>query len=380
MKFRAELINPRTFRGAKENLKKGLNSLGLKIPKEAQKLYKNIKSPLENIVLDLLVLKNNYWILPLTKDIHPLRIEEAKVCIEDLRLIIKDAISSLSIEELLTVNFETNRSKRTNLIAFLGEIGEVSLFKAAFRKLLVQLSDEDLQSLFLILQHSYEGSQLSEALGLASSLIHRGHYCYIAIADWMLATLYQEGRAHDFISLASNATDNLPEEMELKKSELETAWTIERYKKDKWDIRPKQTSFDEAEFKAKAERDFNQYVIEANYENLFLKCLYNFMNSPKSSPNEIRARFLWTLIESNPLLVAAGALVLVGAIALTVGTMGIAGFTLLAGSAAAVGLACAGGITLGAGVGLGAVGFFSSCVKEAPNEVEVNDNFYVGLV
>ncbi len=379
MKFREER-NPVSYLGARQNLKKGLNSLGLKIPDEELQFYKTIKSPLENIVLDLYVSKNRYWILPLTLECHPIRVEEAKIYIEDLRTIIHNAISTLSAEELLTVNFDTNRNKRTNLIAFLGEIGEVSLFKAAFLKLEEQLPVDELQTILLSLQHSYEGSEISEAVGLASTALNRGHYCYIALADWMLDTLYQQDRAVELIALASDAIENLVDEMNRQKNLLAKNWPIERYKSMKWVTRPKHFSFDEVKFKAKVECDFKQFVIEPNYENLFLKSLSNFVNTAKPPSNEFSASFLLSIFESKELLIAAGILIVLGAIALTIGTMGIGGLTVLAGTATAYGLAFVGGTSLGLGLCLGAPGFFSSCAKKRPSEMELETNFYIGQI
>ncbi|MBA2709555.1 MAG: hypothetical protein H0U57_03060 [Tatlockia sp.] len=74
------------------------------------------------------------------------------------------------------------------------------LFKAAFRKLQKQLSTKELLSIFCILKHAYEGSRLSDTLGLASTLLSRGNICFIHQAEWMLGTLQKEGRGEAFLN------------------------------------------------------------------------------------------------------------------------------------------------------------------------------------
>jgi len=143
-------------------------------------------------VLDLLSIKKSYVKFSVSKQ----EISEAQYksittkVIIPLRNIINDAIAMLSPEELLSVYVDTGKIYKDSILCVLGEMGEIALFKNVFCKLKKLLSLADLHALYDFLQDDYEGiSKIAEELGLCSSFLNRGNFCYIALAEWILTQI-----------------------------------------------------------------------------------------------------------------------------------------------------------------------------------------------
>jgi len=375
MQDRYEL--PETYIQAAFNLAKGHHSLGFDLSPEQKRDYPRNNNLLERIVVDLATFKNIYNQLLVDKTVEMNQIAEFKGSIRSLRTVILDAITTLSDVQLLAVSFDTGRYNRISLLAYLAEIGEVSLFKAAFIKLQPKLFEDDLRTIFQVLNQSYEGSRLSESLGLASSTLERGNVCYPVMVEWMLNSLRAKGVEflphlqtklnYDSEKLIKSANERL----------ASRAIDVETFKNSAWQnlSREQAQESDEALVKAAAEVRYHKFVTEPKGEHLFLKAVNNFFLSANPIYEETSSDFLLKVLASKELKIAALVIIFIGFV---IGSCGVG--AAVASVGAGLGIAIAGYAVMGLGLGTCGAGFFASSRKDPVQEFErVEDNFYTGV-
>lgn len=274
---REAISEPKTYHEAKQNVDNHFHSLGFELDEKIIKHYQSFQHPLEVIIHQLGDAKVKYAMLSLADESGSKMLTFLKhAVITNLRHIVQDGLSYLTVDELLQVTFDTGRPRRTPLLAFLGELGEFSLFKAAFIKLHLELTEETLQRTLAILLHAYEGSRVSEPLGLASSILGRGNPCYIDIANWLLGNLHKQGKAIELIAqFASEKDISMRSSVEVKDS-------LEEYLNIKWQYASHEelVTLDETKVKRQATAQYSLFVTQQQQEHLFWKLITDYTNSP----------------------------------------------------------------------------------------------------
>lgn len=286
---------------------------------------------------------------------------------------IKDAINTLPVNELLTVTVDVGRTNKDSFIRILAEAGEIALFKSAYTKLKTELTHDDLINIYALLQFAYEGnSRIGEQLGLSRSFLHRGNLCYVTMAEWMLEQMDDPAK---FVTQYLEAKKiNIDTDLPSMLSDT-SVMTLESFQNKQWQYADT-IAQDETKVKAQAATIYDRFVSQHEGKNLFLHLTHNRLKQPKES---LSSNFFLDIISSKSFKIALLVTLLVAGIAaLTVGTLGaagiIAGFT----GAAAIAVAAAGGGTLGVTTGLAVKGFFASQPKTELNKKEQENEFFIG--
>ncbi|MBN9229229.1 MAG: hypothetical protein J0I93_00135 [Legionella sp.] len=201
MESRVEL-NQSGYLQACKNIEDGKNWMGMAASGESEL---SDAHPLIVLIYELsrlVVDKNELTCFKIT---HPqkLAIEEINTCLKKLRVYIQAGIELLSSKELLDLRVDLQRYQENTLLEFLGEIGETGLFKLVHNKLAPYLNAQDYLKIYFILTQSYEGSRLSESLGLGLSLVRRGKPVYVQLMNYLFSQLNQE-KKEEFMSLLAN--------------------------------------------------------------------------------------------------------------------------------------------------------------------------------
>jgi len=387
METKIEKTNPpTTYTEAINNLEHGFHSLGKSLTLKEQDSDTTYHHPLEMIVRDFADQKAKYFLFHSAKDFQPETLVSARnTRISPLRKVIHNAIATLPVEELADITIDNGVHQKISLIAYLAEIGEIKLFKAAFTKIKPKLNDKDFLNIYKNLYYSYEGTKLSETIGLSSYLLKRGNWCYVAMAEWMLNELHKEQfNIQQFM-------DNFLSEIKINKNNLATLLhhekvyiTLDEYNKQKWNKKIDITVFelDESRFKAEAEKQYHQLVTQYEQKHLFLKHINDYYTQDFKSLNTyadkiIQPSFILNILTSNTFKITAFVLVLAGIIGLTIGSLGIAGLIAALAGTATLAVVSASGATLGIGLGMSTLGFFAAQSNNIPNEIEKEHSYFV---
>lgn len=193
----------RTYQQALANLNNGFVSVG-HIQRDTSNDAVDINQchPLMWIVYEFREIKRTYAHALMIKDqlteAELNEIPQIEVIVNSLHDIIQDAILTLPTQELLAINWNEGPIWSPSLAACLGEIGDVDLFNILIEKICAELSMQDWVNIHKSLQKAYEGTALTEALNLGSSLLHRGDLCFIEMTRFMFTCLIAENKLDTF--------------------------------------------------------------------------------------------------------------------------------------------------------------------------------------
>jgi len=105
---------------------------------------------------------------------------------------------------------------------FLAEIAVSDLFHFALERVKKNLTIEQCYKIYNFILVGYEGSRVSENIGMVSSMLHRGSEIYLKMTKSLLLSLLEKNQIHDFMNEFNSKS--LEDHLGLMSGRLEIAY------------------------------------------------------------------------------------------------------------------------------------------------------------